>query len=46
MNRTFVFIVVIAAIALPVAGLCAADNRFDGIWVGKEEVKGQEFRGG
>ena len=24
----------------------AADNRFDGIWVGTENVNGQEFRGG
>ena len=32
-----------AAYAIPAA---AADTRFDGIWVGTENVNGQEFRGG
>src|SRR5258708_21184878 len=32
-----------AAYAIPAV---AAANRFDGIWVGTENVNGQEFRGG
>ena len=38
-----VALLISAAYAIPAA---AADNRFDGIWVGTETVVGQEFRGG
>ncbi len=41
-NTILIALLVSAAYANPAA---AADNRFDGIWVGTETVMGQEFHG-
>jgi hypothetical protein len=46
MNMKLPLIVSIAAFALLRSTALSADTRFDGIWVGTENVNGQEFRGG
>lgn len=46
MNMRLTLITSIAAVALLRSTTSASDNRFDGIWVGTENVNGQEFRGG
>ena len=46
MNTKLSLIVSIGVIGLLRSAALAADNRFDGIWVGTETVMGQEFRGG
>ena len=45
MNTKLPLIVSIAAVALLRSTALAADNRFDGTWVGTETVMGQEFHG-
>jgi hypothetical protein len=45
MNPKLPLIVSIAAVALLRSTALAADNRFDGIWVGTETVMVQEFHG-
>src|SRR5439155_21896653 len=45
MNTKLPLIVSIAAVALLHSSALAADNRFDGIWVGTETVIEQEFHG-
>jgi hypothetical protein len=45
MNTKLRLIVSIAAVALLHSSALAADNRFDGIWVGTETVIEQEFHG-
>lgn len=45
MNTKFVLIASIAAVALLRSTALAADNRFDGIWVGTEGMMGYEFHG-
>ena len=45
MNMKLPLIVSIAAVALLRSTALAADNRFDGTWVGTESVMGQEFHG-
>lgn len=46
MNMKSPLILSIAAVVLLCSTALSADNRFDGIWVGAENVNGQEFRGG
>ena len=45
MNTKLLLLVAIAAVALSRSTARAADNRFDGVWVGTESVMRQEFHG-
>src|SRR6476659_1622670 len=45
MNTKLLLVTAIAAVAFLRSAVLAADNRFDGIWVGTETVMGREFRG-
>lgn len=45
MNKMLILFAAVAAIVLPSSTLLAADNRFDGIWVGTESVMIQDFSG-